>query len=604
MNHWIRTAMPCCLLAATTAHAWQEAGAPVPGSSAKSPKLFGKPIVLADCPVLPLNDVKVPVQQPGVLVEFGVKEGMRVKKGDKLGRIEDGLAVIELELKTKAAKSEAGVRAAMAAEKEAQAKLASAKVLFDRRQMAEEQYRETEAGLLIAKERVNDANSKHEQDEVEMKGAAERLRLHTILSPIDGVIVEKYKQEGESVNQQEPAVLRVIKTDVVKVKAPVNIRDARLLRKGMQVEVFPNRPTGERQLLLAHTAPVTSVKALSDGLHCASAGMDGRIIIWNMQKGSQERILTTGDQPVLGLATSAANPNLLVSVGSDKMIVLWEWTTGKNTKSVATKTEKTMICVALHPRDPNICVTGDEDRLVRIWNLQTDAEVHRLAGHSAFVTSVSITSDGKYIVSAGDDGSERIWDMDSAKLVHTIKGRSNSVRQIGLSANGKYSLFNNQSLLQVLSIPDGRLIANIECPGAKFADVAMFCPAEPRLVLGATEGRQLQLWQFRTERLIPRLVRSYTGNVDEVNSVDFTADGTYVISGGKDRSVRVFEVPTVAEIEKERKMGRIEYINDHVEGGSNTVLVSIEVENADNTLLSGSFATVIIYPEAGGPAAN
>lgn len=582
----------------------QEAGAPAPAGG-RPPRLYTKPIVLADCPIQPLHDVKVSVQQLGVLVEFPVKEGMRVKKGEKLGRIEDGLAKIEVERTTLAANSEAGRRAAMAAEKDAAAKLASAKVLFDRRQMSEEQFRETQAALEIAKERVNDAISKHDQDVVEMKGAVEKLRLHTVASPCDGVVVEKFKQEGESVQGQDPTVLRLIQTDIVKVKAPVNIRDARLLRKGMEVEVFPNRPTGERQRLLSHTGPVTCVKAMFDGMHCASAGADGRIVIWNLQTGRQENILSTGEQSVNGIALTPANPNALVSVGADRKIQVWDWTTGKLTKSIDSKVSRDIMCVAMHPRDPNLCITGDQDRLVRVWNLQTGAEVNRMEGHSAFVLSIAITPDGKHAVSAGDDSTARIWDLGSYKLVHTLRGRSNNVRQLGLNATGQYGLFNNQWLLQVFRIPDGQLIANIEANGGRFSDVATFGPADARLVLAGNESKQLQLWQFRTDRLFPRLVRTYDGNVDEVNSVDFTPDGAYVISGGRDRSVRVYEVPSSKEIDRERKLGRIEFINDHVEGGSNTVNVSIEVKNDDNALLAGSFATVIIYPEEPpAPAAN
>jgi WD40 repeat protein len=68
-----------------------------------------------------------------------------------------------------------------------------------------------------------------------------------------------------------------------------------------------------------------------------------------------------------------------------------------------------------------ILVTGDRNGVVRVGRLNGEAP-HLLFGHTAAVTCVAVTPDGRQIVSASDDGTIRLWPMpDLAKPpLHTL----------------------------------------------------------------------------------------------------------------------------------------------------------------------------------------
>ncbi len=91
-----------------------------------------------------------------------------------------------------------------------------------------------------------------------------------------------------------------------------------------------------------------------------------------------------------------------------------------------------MLCVTISSDDKYI-VSGSEDKSIKIFNLESREEVYHFVGahkgkksHKpnhilAYVTSVQISSDNKYIVSGSDDKSIKIFDFASKQEIHRFK---------------------------------------------------------------------------------------------------------------------------------------------------------------------------------------
>ncbi len=61
-----------------------------------------------------------------------------------------------------------------------------------------------------------------------------------------------------------------------------------------------------------------------------------------------------------------------------------------------------------------------------------------LQGHSAFVSSVAFSPDGKYLASSSKDTTLRLWSVESKKQLSMLQGHSSTVYSIAFSPDSKY----------------------------------------------------------------------------------------------------------------------------------------------------------------------
>ncbi|QDU59493.1 Nickel and cobalt resistance protein CnrB [Planctomycetes bacterium Pan216] len=573
--------------------------AAAPVAPADQSTIWGEPLVLRECPIRPLDDVKVPVRVAGVLQDVYVKEGSVVMEGDVLAKVDDKLARIALEAAIAKERNVSQLRTAQARENEAQAQYDDTKKLWNKGVESDEELRVKQAQLEIAIHGVADAKAQMQLASIERQSAAAEVELHEVTSPINGVVIQQVRQRGEAVEALDP-IFRVIRTDVVRVEASFHARELDRVRSGMSIEVYPNKVVGDELIFLGHTGDVNAVVVMPDGRHCVSGGSEGQIIVWDILRNRQARVLSEHAGAVNCLGQSDLAPTQIVSGGGDRVLRLWDIESGKLLKEIETGFGD-ILALAMDPADPSRCMVSHSDRRIRLWNLKDEKIEQTFTGHTNYVTSLALTPDAKLLFSAGDDQSARFWEVATGKQLEKFSGRSTDVKQLGLGPRGKSFLFNSYSLLQVRSAPNGIPEVNIENPRGPFSDIAVFAPKplppSQRLMLAGTSDYLLQLWQEGANGRYPRLVRRYEGHSDQVLSVDFAPDGKLFVSGSADRSVRVWRVPTEEEIEREHQRGRIEFVNNEVEAGSQTVSLFAEVENKNLSLVPGSFATIVVYPD-------
>lgn len=173
----------------------------------------------------------------GVVAEVKVERGSRVKAGDVLMRLDDSEERAQLEvamLRTDVSKQ--------LAEAEARVKLAEVqygreKANFDKGVSSEGLVQEREAELLVAQARLAQVEQEGRIAKAQHFAQLKRVEKYTRHSPIDGVIREITRREGENVDETRP-VLEIVSIDPLYIDVRLVPNDVvRKLSVGQSIEV-------------------------------------------------------------------------------------------------------------------------------------------------------------------------------------------------------------------------------------------------------------------------------------------------------------------------------------------------------------------------------
>lgn len=172
----------------------------------------------------------------------------------------------------------------------------------------------------------------------------------------------------------------------------------------------------ELHIFRGHTGDAWNVTVSPTGRYAVSGGNDGTLRVWDIDSRTAVRVLTIdGKRAHQGRSWAgifAKDGLTFISSGDDGIIRTWNIETGAQPRPPFTA-HRGAASVTITP-DGRYLVTGgadNSDRLIKLWDATTHAEVLRLEGHTGDVWPVTVSPDGRMIVSAGKDDFVRLWDI-------------------------------------------------------------------------------------------------------------------------------------------------------------------------------------------------
>jgi WD40 repeat protein len=180
-------------------------------------------------------------------------------------------------------------------------------------------------------------------------------------------------------------------------------------------------------------------------------------------------------------------------------------------------------------------VTGSTDKTIRIWDAESGAAVgEHLTGHNGDVNSVAYSPDGQRIISGSSDYTIRIWDAETGTSVgDPLKGHTSYVWSVAYSPDGRRIISGSDDC--TIRIWDVRLASRRSSQGASRVWSIAYSPD------GRRSGSQ------GMPRLALRSVILSRGTLT-VRSVAYSPDGRRIISGSSDRTIRIWDAETGAEV--------------------------------------------------------
>ncbi len=203
-----------------------------------------------DCVVEPHMVVDLSTQIDSIVDTMHVERGDIVAKDQILVSLDSAVERAAVESARARAVADAGVRAGEVSVAFAERREERVQTLFQENAVSSDQFDETETETRLAQLQLDQAEEAHRLAQLELHRAEETLRRHTIRSPIDGVVVQRYLSPGESVRFQP--MLRLAQIDPLRVEVIVPVSAFGKIRVGQRAIVQPEAPmTGNYQAEVA-----------------------------------------------------------------------------------------------------------------------------------------------------------------------------------------------------------------------------------------------------------------------------------------------------------------------------------------------------------------
>ena len=194
---------------------------------------------------------------------------------------------------------------------------------------------------------------------------------------------------------------------------------------------------------------------------------------------------------------------LLATASEDRTVKIWHF--NKQNQVVSRVVFESLIATSLaFSRDNQILITGEEDN-VKLRCLKSRKTLKSLVGHQKKVNAVAVHPRNKLIATASEDNRVILWSLRSGEMVCTFTEHQDSVTDLAFS-------------------PDGKILASS----------------------GDANDKTVKLWFLSNNKLIT--LKGHSDWFGGVNSVAFSPDSKVIVSGSKDKTIKIWRVETGEEI--------------------------------------------------------
>jgi WD40 repeat protein/tetratricopeptide (TPR) repeat protein len=341
---------------------------------------------------------------------------------------------------------------------------------------------------------------------------------------------------------------------------------------------------GETRRLRGHTGWSSNLKFSADGKYLLSAGVDMKILLWEVASGDLIHKYEQGHDGAVTSVAFAPDGRSFVSGAHDSTVIRWSIDPVVIQQRLSGHREGVW-AVAVRS-DGRVALSGSADDQMIAWDLQTGAVRQTFQQHTDRIWDVAFSPDGYQALSGSSDKTMILWDVETGEQLDTVEHKA-EVFAVAFGRDGRIALSSARDRTFTLwkITPNWRMDpVGQELRGHLGAVRDIAVATQSDRALSAGEDGFIILWDLTARQPIS----TFVGHEAAVTSVDFSPDEHTALSGGYDGSLILWDLTTGKEIRRFSKSHRAE--------------VSKVVFSPDGTraLSSSADASVILWDVATG----
>lgn len=231
-----------------------------------------------DCLIEPRRLIELRAPLEGLIDRIGVDRGDTVKRGQELVVLDLSVDQASAAIARQRSTMEGAIRSGESRLEFSTGKLSRVQNLQANNFISAQAREEAATEQRLAQAELRDAQDNRKLAELELARQMQIIRLKTIRSPVDGVVVERLLHPGEfaEAGVGRKPILKLAEIDVLHVEVLLPVEAYGQVKAGMEVAVLPEIPAGAR-----YTAKVRVIDRLVDA---ASGTFGVRLELANPQR--------------------------------------------------------------------------------------------------------------------------------------------------------------------------------------------------------------------------------------------------------------------------------------------------------------------------------
>ncbi len=242
---------------------------------------------------------------------------------------------------------------------------------------------------------------------------------------------------------------------------------------------------------VSHPGGITAAAFTADGTSLVTGGVDKMVRVATVADGQPAGVLAGASEGITSLAVSAQGR--VYAAALDRKIL--EWTVGGAGMPEKTTAVPAIVRALRLSGDGRRLVTGGDDQTVVVWDAATGLELERFRGHTAPITSLACSTEGRTLISGSQDKQARLQTISAQRIFAGVGPAGSAPIQDLAILPGTFRMVASVQGERQLRMwqPDGQPVAALATAGP----VARFLVAasNQQLIAADTEGR-IQFWSL------------------------------------------------------------------------------------------------------------